>query len=35
MRYMAFLNDLVVRFREYGSAGPYRQKGLRRVDHGI
>jgi hypothetical protein len=34
MQYMAFFNDLVVRFRQRSTAGIYRQKGLRRVKGG-
>jgi hypothetical protein len=34
MHYMAFFNDLVVRFRQRSQVGIYRQRGLRRVNGG-
>ena len=34
MRYMAFFNDLVVRFRQRSQGGIYRQRRLRRVSGG-
>jgi hypothetical protein len=34
MHYMAFFNDLVVRFRQRSQGVIYRQRGLRRVNGG-